>query len=87
MGGEELKCCQLAQYNEPIRVSGKLVTTGISDVVTASVYSEKIRLKKLVMIIIIIMNKSQETMVFHGRQKLTSAMKVQKSDGFDTLYR
>ena len=28
-----------------------------------------------VMIIIIIMNKSQETTVFHGRQKLTSAMK------------
>ena len=44
----------------------------------ASVYSEKTRLKKLMMmkmnIIIIIMNKSQETMVFSGRQKLTSAM-------------
>ena len=54
----------------------------ISDVVTASVYSEKTRMKKLMMkmiiiiiIIIIIMNKSQETTVFHGRQKLTSAMK------------
>ena len=35
MGGEELKWCQLAQYNEPIRASGKLVTTGISGVVTA----------------------------------------------------
>ena len=40
---------------------------GISDVVTASVYSEKTRMKKLMMmkmiiiiIIIIIMNKSQE---------------------------
>ena len=31
-------------------------------------------MKKLIMIIII-MNKSQETTVFHGRQKLTSAMK------------
>ena len=41
--------------NEPTRASGKLVTIGISDVVTASVYSEKTRLKKLVMIIIIIM--------------------------------
>ena len=38
---------------------------GISDVVTTSVYMEKIRLKKL-MKIIIIMNKSQETTVFHG---------------------
>ena len=34
-------------------------------------------MKKMIMIIIIIssMNKSQELMVFHGRQKLTSAMK------------
>ena len=55
---------------------------GISDVVTASVYSEKTRMKKLMMmmmkmilIIISIMNKSQESMVFGGRQKLTSAMK------------
>ena len=49
----------------------------ISDVVTASVYSEKIRLKKLMMMkmIFIIMKRSQETAVFHGRHKLTSAMK------------
>ena len=58
-----------------------MASIGISDVVTASVYSEKTRMKKLMMkmiiiiIIIIIMNKSQETTVFHGRQKLTSAMK------------
>ena len=43
----------------------------------ASVKSEKTRLKKLMkmisIIISIIMNKSQELMVFHGRQKLTSA--------------
>ena len=50
----------------------------ISDVVTASVYSEKTRMKKLmktiiVIIIIIIMNKSQEKTVFHGRQKLNAA--------------
>ena len=56
-----------------------MVSIGISDVVTASVYSEKTRMKKLMMmkmiiiIIIIIMNKSQELTVFHGRQKLTSA--------------
>ena len=49
---------------------------GICDVVTASVYSEKTHLKKcLIMIIMIIMNKSQETTVFGGRQILTSAMK------------
>ena len=52
----------------------------MSDVVTASVYSEKTRMKKLMMkmiiIIIIIMNKLQELTVFHGRQKLTSAMKL-----------
>ena len=55
-----------------------MASIGISDVVSASVYSEKTRMKKLMMmkmIIIIIMNKSQETTVFHGRQKLTSAMK------------
>ena len=58
-----------------------MASIGISDVVTASVYSEKTRLKKLMMrmkmiiIMISIMNKSQETTVFHGHQKLTSAMK------------
>ena len=35
--------------------------------------SEITRLKNLIMIIIISMNKSQELTVFHGRQKLTSA--------------
>ena len=62
------------------QISGRMASTGMSDVVTASVYSEKTCLKKLmkiiIIIIIIIMNKSQETTVFHGRQKLTSAMKV-----------
>ena len=59
-----------------------MASIGISDDVTASVYSEKTRLKKLMMILmkmiiitISIMNKSQETMFFHWRQKLTSAMK------------
>ena len=46
----------------------------ISDVMTASVYSEKTRQKKLMMIMI--MNKSQEKMVFGGRLKLTSTMKL-----------
>ena len=56
------------------QISGRMASIGISDVVTASVYSEKTSLKKL-MIIIIIMNKSQEIKVFGGRQRLTSAMK------------
>ena len=33
------------------QISGKLVTSGISDVATASVHSEKTLLKKLIMII------------------------------------
>ena len=53
------------------QISGKLVTSGISDVATASVHSEKTCMKKLIMIII--MNKAQETTIFHGCQKLTSA--------------
>ena len=52
-----------------------MVSIGISDVVTSSVYLEITRLKKM-MKIIIIMNKLQETTVFLGRQKLTSAMKL-----------
>ena len=47
------------------KISGRMVSRGTSDVVTASLYSEKTRLKKL-MIMIIIMNKSQETSFFTG---------------------
>ena len=74
-----------------------MASIGICDVMTASVNSEKTQLKKLMMmkmiiIIISIMNKSQETTVFHGRQKLTSAMqqrpenKVMVDFKFDALY-
>ena len=60
-----------------------MASIGISDVVTTSVYCEKTRIKKLMMMmmkmIIIssnsIMNASQESTDFGGRQKLTSAMK------------
>ena len=56
--------------------SGKMVSSGIS-VGIASVYSEKTRLKKLMMWIMnIIINESQENMFFSGCQKLTSAMKL-----------
>ena len=40
------------------QISGKLVTSDIKDVAIASVQSEKTRLKKMIMIII--MNKSHE---------------------------
>ena len=53
--------------------SGRMVSSGISDVVI-TLDSEKIHLKKLIKIII--MNKSQETTVFSSHQKLTSAMKL-----------
>ena len=55
------------------QISGRMVSSGISDVAITSVHSEKTRLKKL---IIIIMNKLQETMVFSGCQKLTFSMKL-----------
>ena len=61
------------------QISVRMASIGISDVVTALVNYEKTRMKKCIMImitIIIIMNKSQETTVFGGRQKLTSAMKL-----------
>ena len=64
--------------NETAQISGRMASIGISDVVTVSVYLEKTRMKKLMMMMKMIfstMNKSQETTVFHGRKKLTSAMK------------
>ena len=55
-----------------------MVSSGISDVATVSVHCEKTCLKKcmMIMIIIMLMNKLQETTVFTGRQKLTSTMKL-----------
>ena len=43
------------------QISGKLELCGISDVATASVHSEKTRLKKLIMIIIIIITEKPFT--------------------------
>ena len=64
-----------AEANYKSQISGKLVTSGISDVAVISVHSEKTHLKKMIMIIILIsMDKSQESTVFVGRQKLNSAM-------------
>ena len=60
------------------QISGRRVSSDLSDVAFASVYLEITRLNKLIVIIIIIiiMNKSEEMTVFSGRQKLTSAMKL-----------
>ena len=91
MGGEKLKWCQpghnqLISPQGPhfspnikptikAQISGRMISSGTSVVAFASVYSEKTRLKKLIMIIIIIiiiiMNKLQEMIVFGGHQKLT----------------
>ena len=54
-----------------VQISESMASIGISDVVTASVHSEKTCLKKLMLI----MNKSQELTVLGGHQKLTSTMK------------
>ena len=56
--------------------SGRMISSGISDVAFASVYSVKTRLKNLMKIIIIIMNKTQEMTVFSGCQILTSVIKL-----------
>ena len=79
MGGEELKWPQLKhnQLMSPLRphfsphstakikaqISGRMASIGISDVVTASVYSEKTRIKKLMMMVmmIIIITSNRKT--------------------------
>ena len=60
------------------QISGRMASIAISDVVTASVYSEKTCLKKLM----VIMNKSQEMVVFDGCQKMTSDMKLRPERGW-----
>ena len=54
----------IVQLNPMIKVqiSGRMVSIGISDVMSHSVYSEKTSLKKLMLT----MNKSQETTVLAG---------------------
>ena len=41
------------------KISGRMISSGISDVVIASVHSEKTRLKKLIMIMIIMKNRKK----------------------------
>ena len=53
-------------------ISGRMVSSGVSDVASATVHLEKTNLKKsmmmmkIIIIIIIIMNKLQETMFLAG---------------------
>ena len=56
-------------------ISEKLVSSDISQVAFASVLLGENPSEEVDDFIIIIMNLSQETTVFGGRQKLTSAMK------------
>ena len=42
------------------KISGTMLSSGISDVVIASVHSEKTRLKKLIMIMIIMKNRKKQ---------------------------
>ena len=49
-----------------VQISGKLVTNGLSDATIATVHSEKTRIKKMIMIIIISMNKLQESLILAG---------------------
>ena len=55
------------------QITGRIISSGISDVAITSVYSEKTCLKKLIIITIIIINRKKP--VFGGRQKFTSAIK------------
>ena len=63
---EQAKDIVLVHTTQPVikaQISGRMVPSGISVVTFASVDSEKTRLKKL-LIMIIIMKKSQEMTVF-----------------------
>ena len=53
-----------AKTNDKTQISGRMASISISDVMTASVYLEKTRLKKLMMIMI--MNKSKKLWFFTG---------------------
>ena len=66
---KDLILVHTVQLNPMIKaqISRRMESSCISDAVATSVNSEKTRLKKLIkIIIIIIMNKSQETTFFHG---------------------
>ena len=67
------------------QISGIMTSSGISDVANASVYSQKTHLKKLIMIIILLMNKLQ---AFWRAPEIDFRYETgQKSEQFDALYR
>ena len=77
-----------AKTNDNVQISGRMASIGISDVVTASVYSEKTRLKKSMLI----MNRLQESTVFSRAPEInfryeTKVRKVMVDFRFDVLYR
>ena len=66
------------------QISGRMACIGISDVVTASVYLEKTRLKKLIMIILYDCFSRAPEIDFRYEIK---ARKVMVDFKFDSLYR
>ena len=58
---------QLKPIIKKAQISGRMVCSGISDVVLASVYSEKTRLKKLMMIIIMNINHKKRQFLAGAR--------------------
>ena len=73
------------------QITGRIISSGISDAAITSVYSEKTCLKKLITItiIIIIMNKSQEASFWQAPEidfcYETKARKVMVDVKFDAL--
>ena len=64
------------------QISGRMVSSDISDVVFASIHSEKTRLKKLIMIIIIMKKIARNDFFFAGARNWLPLWKWgQKSDG------
>ena len=51
------------------QISGRMISSGISDVAIASVYSEKTRLKKLIMIIIIITSNRKNHLLVNEKRR------------------
>ena len=57
------------------QISGRMVSSGISDVVIASVHSEKTRLKKLIMIIIIITSNRKNHLQVNEKRRCVGMAK------------
>ena len=62
--GPHFSPCSKAKAIYKSKISGKLVTNGINDVAFASVYSEKTRLKKCLIMIIIITSTCNRNTIY-----------------------